>query len=512
MQRRILPFVVAALALPAYQQSRAFSQAGQSHEIAWREGDVDDAFVEAKELGKPVILYWGAAWCPPCAQLKVSLFKDQGFIAETQKFVPVYLDGDTESAQRWAERFGIVGYPSLIVLRPDGTEVTRIYSATMAAELPALLRAAAARTSSIETLLDKARSDTASLKPDDWRILAGFDWTNDPKHFEDYSKAGALLDRLAVSAPEPALRRQFGLAALAVSIAPSMDGRTELTQVQQARVAEILPPMLASPREVAASYEALFGAAPILVSSLTDEKQRDALRRSLVTAADTFYADEKLPLNARMNAINPELWFAVFIDGGVSPALMAKITERVAWADRTAVDKTTRQSVINTAAYTLFHARDVAGANKLLVAELSRSDQPYYYMDSLSEFAEMTGDARAALEWKRKAFDASEGPATRVQWGINYSNTVLRLAADDKAAVEKAANAVMDELAKNSPSYLWRSRVSRAKWGENLRKWSEAHGGADTLALLRKRMATVCARQAGDPNTCKNWSYPPNQP
>ena len=511
MQRSICTFVVAALALPAYQQTRTFPPAGQSHEIAWREGDVADAFAEARELGKPVILYWGANWCPPCAQMKVTLFKNREFIAETEKFVPVYLDGDTEGAQRWAERFAVAGFPTLIVLRPDGTEVTRINSAGKTADLLALLRAAADRSSSIETLLDKAATDTASLKPDDWRILAGFDWTNDPKHFEDHSKAGALLDRLAVSAPEPALRRQFGLAALAVSVTPGMDGKAALTEAQQARVIEILPAMLASPQEVAANYEALFGDAPVLISSLSDEKQRDALRRSLVTAADTLYADESLPLNARMNASNPELWFAAFIDGGVPPALLAKIRERVAWADRTAADKTTRQSVINTAAYTLFHARDVAGANQLLVAELSRSDQPYYYMDSLAEFAEMTGDTRAALEWRRKAFDAAEGPATRVQWGIGYSNAVLRLAPDDKALVEKAANAVIDELAKNSASYLWRSRVSRAKWGENLRAWSETHGGDAILAALRTKMATVCAQLGGEADSCNHWSYPSNQ-
>ena len=513
MQLGISTFVVTAiLALPGWQQSRTLPPAGQSHEIAWRHGDVADAFAEARELGKPVILYWGANWCPPCAQLKVSLFKDHQFIAATEKFVPVYLDGDTEGAQRWAERFAIKGYPTLIVLRPDGTEVTRINSAAMAAQLPALLRTAADRTSSIETLLDAAATDTARLKPDDWRMLAGFDWTNDPKHFEDASKAGALLDRLAVSAPQPALRRQFALAALAVGVTPRMDGKTELTQVQQSRVIEILPAMLASPQEVAANYEELLGAAPMLVSSLPDEKQREALRRSLVSAADTLYADKSLPLNARMNAINPELWFAAFIDGGVPPALLAKIRERVAWADRTASDKATRQSVINTAAYTLFHAGDVAGANKLLVTELSRSDQPYYYMDTLAEFAEMTGDKRAALEWKRKAFDASEGPATRVQWGVGYSNAVLRLAPDDKALVEQAANAVIAELGKNSPSYFWRSRVSRATWGKNLREWSEAHGGGDTLALLRARMAAVCARQGGEADSCKHWSYPPNQP
>jgi protein disulfide-isomerase len=97
----------------------------------------------------------------------------------------------------------------VIVLRPDGTEITRISSATMASELPALLRVAAARTTSIEALLAKAADDTADLTADDWKILAGFDWRNDPKHFADLAKAGTLLARLAEAAPEPALQRRF---------------------------------------------------------------------------------------------------------------------------------------------------------------------------------------------------------------------------------------------------------------------------------------------------------------
>src|SRR4051794_32811595 len=121
-----------ALVSPGCRQGGTSTQVAQAHEIAWREGDVADAFAEAKELGKPVILYWGAAWCPPCAEMKATLFKDAGFIAETEKFVPVYLDGDSQGAQRWGERFGISGYPTVILLRPDGTEITRIASTTMA--------------------------------------------------------------------------------------------------------------------------------------------------------------------------------------------------------------------------------------------------------------------------------------------------------------------------------------------------------------------------------------------
>ena len=104
MQLRTIALAVAlAMGAAACSQADTPGQVAHAGAIAWREGDVDDALAEAKELGKPVILYWGAVWCPPCNQMKATLFKDASFIAETEKFVPVYLDGDTEGAQRWGE-------------------------------------------------------------------------------------------------------------------------------------------------------------------------------------------------------------------------------------------------------------------------------------------------------------------------------------------------------------------------------------------------------------------------
>src|SRR5687767_5520875 len=41
--------------------------------IAWKNAssaaEVDAAFAQARAESKPVFLYWGAAWCPPCNQL-----------------------------------------------------------------------------------------------------------------------------------------------------------------------------------------------------------------------------------------------------------------------------------------------------------------------------------------------------------------------------------------------------------------------------------------------------------
>src|SRR5271170_6754153 len=60
--------------------------------IAWFRGDVGAAFDLAKAANKPVFLYWGAKWCPPCQQLKSSVFLRSDFIAKSKEFVAVYLD------------------------------------------------------------------------------------------------------------------------------------------------------------------------------------------------------------------------------------------------------------------------------------------------------------------------------------------------------------------------------------------------------------------------------------
>jgi protein disulfide-isomerase len=505
--RKLTVFLALGLAsaLPGCQQASAPAKVAHASEIAWRGGDVNDALAEAKEQNKPVLLYWGAVWCPPCNQMKSTLFKDASFIAQTEQFVPVYLDGDTPGAQRWGEKFGISGYPTVIVLRPGGTEVTRISSATMASQLPELLRLAAGRTTSIETLLAKAESDPKGLSADDWRILGDFDWRNDPKHFEDQARAAVVLDRLARAAPDPALQRRFALLSLATSAQKNDEDKVVLTPAQQQRTANVLTPILASKTEVLSNRQELIYDAPGLVNALP-AAQREPLAKALIAAADQIYADTSLSLTERVDALNVDVELAK-ANGAVPPDVLAKVRERAAWADKAAKDKMSRQAVIDDAAYLLFDAGDRAGAKKLLTTELKRSDQPYYYMSSLADFAEQEGDKQGAIDWARKAYEASQGPATRVQWAINYSKAVMRLAPKDKPAVQKAAEAVLDELGKaGADAYYQRTRVKIAAWGKSLVDWSKANGGETLLAQLRTRMSAVCAKQGAQAATCNSWA------
>lgn len=504
---RVIKIVLAlglALSVSACQRTASPPQTGHAQEIAWREGDVDDGLAEAKESGKPVILYWGAKWCPPCNQMKSTLFKDANFIAETRNFVPVYLDGDTQGAQRWGEKFGISGYPTVIVLRPDGTEITRLSSAATAPQFADLLRVTAARTSSTEDLLARAQADPAKLSGEDWRLLANFDWRNDPKHFRDAALAGPLLDRLANAAPDDAQKRRFALLALVVTAEKGADGKFTLTPAQQARLTGILPTMLASPDEVTANRQELIGTGAELVAVLPPA-QRDPIGRALIAGLDRLYADPSLSATDRLDTAFADIALAKAGGGTVSPAVLAKVRTRVDWADKSAKDLMARQAVISDAAGLLSEAGDPAGATKLLKAELKRSAQPYYYMLDLSSIAEDAGDSNAAIDWARQAYETAQGSATRVQWAIAWSNAVLRLTPADKAAVEASANAVIDELAKNPDSYYQRTRVKVTAWGQKLRDWSAGHDGTKLLGRLQTKMAGVCANQGPEAQTCGQW-------
>jgi len=88
--------------------------------INWVDGSVDQAFERAQREQRLVFLYWGAVWCPPCNQLKATVFRSPGFIERMRSFVPVYIDGDAPGAQALGARFQVIGYPTTLVLRADG--------------------------------------------------------------------------------------------------------------------------------------------------------------------------------------------------------------------------------------------------------------------------------------------------------------------------------------------------------------------------------------------------------
>src|SRR5690349_5013548 len=158
-----------AAAAPAPDLASVHSDAAG---IAWFKGDVDAAFKSAQASNKPVLLYWGAQWCPPCKQLKSAVFSRPDFIEKSKLFVAVYLDGDLPDAQKYGDEFRVTGYPTVVVFKPDRTEITRIAGNMDLSLYAGVLDDALGDVRPVKDVVALASSGTAPMAANDCRRLA----------------------------------------------------------------------------------------------------------------------------------------------------------------------------------------------------------------------------------------------------------------------------------------------------------------------------------------------------
>jgi len=195
--------------------------------------------------------------------------------------------------------------------------------------------------------------------------------------------------------------------------------------------------------------------------------------------------------------------------------LLADIREQTARADREITDGYERQAVITAAAYLLDEAGLSAESDTLLKANLAKSHSPYYLMSELASNAKKRGDKAEALRWYEEAFDKSEGPATRLQWGSSFVNALVDLAPQDAARIEKAAGQLFSEAAKQPDAFYERSGRSLQKVSAKLLAWSKGGAHKAEMQRLQTQLDGVCAAlPADDPKraTCTGLLKPTPAP
>ena len=197
--------VCAALAATLALAPAAHARPGDlpSTNVAWLtaavDADADRAFAQARSQNKPVLLYWGASWCPPCNQLKATLFNRQDFAAKSRHFVAVFVDGDRPSAQKLGARFKVGGYPTLVLFTPDGREITRLPGEADAPQVLSLLEAGLAGGRPVAAVLADARAGK-TLSANEWRMLSFHSWVVDDSGLVAEADRPAVLAELAVKA------------------------------------------------------------------------------------------------------------------------------------------------------------------------------------------------------------------------------------------------------------------------------------------------------------------------
>lgn len=76
--------------------------------------------------GRPLLLDFSAPWCPPCQLLAADLLHDPADAAFLGAFQVVEVDADHPASFALKDRYAVGGYPTMVLARPDGTEIDRL--------------------------------------------------------------------------------------------------------------------------------------------------------------------------------------------------------------------------------------------------------------------------------------------------------------------------------------------------------------------------------------------------
>jgi len=492
--------LLAPLGTLSPQTAHAVGTATSASAVAWQEAggdaDIEKAFARARAEKKPLLLYWGAKWCPPCNQLKATLFNRQDFIEQSRAFVAVHIDGDAPGAQKLGSRFKVRGYPTMIMFNTEGAELTRLPGEIDAPQVVKVMQMGLAGGRPVKAVLADALAGK-KLGANEWRLLAFYSWETDEQQLVPPQEVPGLLVQLAVASKGVDDEVTTRLYLKALSASDEGKGIKADAALMQ-RVAAVL----ANPVQSRAQMDVLTYGAPDMVLVLAPEvgAARTKLTAEFDGALKRLENDASLSRADRLQALDSRVALArvdqpkTEMQPKLPAALVQDVRDTAARMDREITDGYERQACITSVAATLGHAGLWKESDDLLKANLAKSHSPYYLMSYLGGNARKQGRKDEALHWYEEAFNKSVGPATRLQWGSSYVAALVNLAPQESARIERAASQLFKEAASDKSAFYERSARSLLKVGNDLHKWNADGKNAAVIGRLKTQLAGVCSK------------------
>ncbi len=486
-------------------------QKQETAKIEWYEGDVDEAFRVASSTGKPLFLYWGAQWCPPCHYLKNKIFSRPEFVAQMKNFVPIYLDGDTERAQALGEELDVQGYPTVIIFNSSGDEVMRMSSSVPIEQYAIVLDNAVSGMKPVQEVLTEVleigpeASSTADLS-----MLANYSWSQASNLDLSEKKLLQAFKKLYEETPESqAVNKSRFLAFYVQGLIREQldDDSNNPSGLDSASRLALIPPVvdvlgtakLRNSNLVFVSYGPRY---KLDLLTPTESSDREDLLAAWMKAAQAIEQDESLTVDDRLGGTMALVDLATTPaqdadseDSDFVPAEMQQhARDQIAWALETVDDQSELQSVVNALAYILEMAGLEDEAETLLIEKLSDTTAPYYFMAWVADLKEQAGETDQAVEWYRQAYDNSEGRYSRFRYGSTYLRKLMELQPESSEAIETDSLEILAELLGHSDAFAG-GNFSRLNSLESAyQDWGEEQRDHDSIGKIRDFVHAACER------------------
>jgi thioredoxin-related protein len=471
----------------------SFNALAETQGVDWFKGTVSEAFSLGKKQNKPLFLYWGAVWCPPCNQIKKKVFSSKEFQDKVKSFIPVYLDGDEKRAQVWGEKLKAKGYPTMIVFSPAGKEVMRMPIGISAKEYAKVLDDVATQLTPISQLLKLALEKPKKVTADQWRILANYSWGQDPKSTIPWQRENTFFKKLMQNCPHQIEKAKFFVR----YILASKEERFVKSKSYQQKFSELIE----SDKLFFANAEDFQWNAKEMLERFYSNPASAKKVAALIQKQAYKFADKK-----ELEAAD-QIAFLVtvksvedFMNGGkYSSKLKTAIEKKVNYIDQTYKDHYSRQSSIMTGTWLLKKTGQKQQALKLYAQEIKNSKTPYYAMSGLAAYYQELGEKVKALDWSRKAWQSIDQSSSRFQWGVSYLQTLVELEPKNTDKIASEVSTVISEVLDQTDAFAGRNKLRFERLKGSLGKWSE-------YPKIKKAVNKVCETSKQHKKSCLQWS------
>jgi len=120
-------------------------------------------------------------------------------------------------------------------------------------------------------------------------------------------------------------------------------------------------------------------------------------------------------------------------------------------------------------------------------------------MGSLAYLEEQEGNPTEALKWRRKAYETSKGPATRIRWWASYIQALTRLAPEDSQRIQQTSMEIFDQSKGMEEFFSGANFRNLSRANTSLQEWNrDLHSERSALDDYNTSLQGLCAQQSAD--------------